>query len=265
MKKTGAQWDPFFLLYTVFLEYMNKYILTIALASASLLVVQGEVAFAVITPDEIVSLVNQERGEAGLSSLEQSHTLDLVAEAKANDMAVEQYFSHTSPKGITPWEWFRNENYEYRYAGENLAIHFRDAVLEQRAWMESKKHCENIMSPKYLEIGVAVREMEWEGKQTTIAVQMFGTRMTDEKKLNLSEKGDVTCPKRYPSVLGASLPADNNGGIVGAVFGFLADTSSHFKIDTGRLLALAFFAGAQIAGIFIVFILVMRNQWVRKW
>lgn len=244
---------------------MNKKIITIFLVSAAFFLFQGSEAFAAITPDEVVELVNRERLEARLPNLERSSVLDLAAEAKADDMAAERYFSHTSPKGITPWEWFRNEKYEYRYAGENLAIHFRDAALEQRAWMESKKHCENIMSPKYLEIGVAVRDMEWEGKQTTIAVQMFGTRMADEKKLDLSERGTVACPKRYPSVLGASLPPDNNGGLTGAAAGFLADAAAHWKIDMNHLIALLFFASAQAAGLFVVLLLAVRNQWIRRW
>ena len=262
MKKTGALSTRFFLLYK---GYMNKKIITTVLVSMTLLLSQGQSVSAMISSDDVVDLVNRERSEANLPILNRSSVLDQAAEAKANDMADENYFSHTSPKGVTPWEWFRQSKYDYRYAGENLAIHFRDSSLEHRAWMESKKHCENIMSPKYLEIGVAVREMKWEGKQTTIAVQMFGTQMIDEKKLNISEQGNLVCPKRYPSVLGASLPADNNGGVVGSVAGLIADVAMHFRIDTNYLLALVFFAGAQMSGLFVILLLATRNQWIGKW
>lgn len=244
---------------------MNKKIITIAFVSVAVFLSQGSVVFASITPAEIITLVNQEREQAGLSPLHRNSVLDAAASGKADDMAAEQYFSHTSPKGVTPWDWFRGVKYEYRYAGENLAIHFRDAALEHRAWMESKKHCENIMSPKYLEIGLAVREMEWKGKQTTIAVQMFGTQLSDEKDVDLSKKANGACPKSYPSVLGASLPSDNNGGMVGAVSGFLLDIAAQYRIDTGRLLALIFFAGAQLSGLFVVLMLATHERSLRKW
>ena len=244
---------------------MKNKIITIAIVSATLFLSQRMEVFAAIAPSEIITLVNQERVQADLSSLTENALLNEAAQAKADDMAMEHYFSHTSPKDITPWDWFRKSKYEYRYAGENLAIHFRDAALEQRAWMESKKHCENIMSPKYREIGVAVREMEWEGKKTTIAVQMFGTQMSDEKELNLSQRGSASCPKTYPSVLGTSLPTDTGGGLISAAMGFLSETAVQFKIDTFRLLVLMVIAFAQIAGLFTVLSLSMQKKWQLRW
>ena len=244
---------------------MNKNTFTIAFISVGLFLSQGGVAFATITPTEVVSLVNQERSDAGLSPLMESTVLNEAAQAKADDMATEGYFSHTSPSGVTPWEWFREAKYEYRYAGENLAIHFHDATSQERAWMESKKHCENILSPKYREIGVAVREMTWEGRRTTVAVQSFGTQMRDENTLNLTETGRVVCPKVFPSVLGSSMPSDTHGGVIGAVTTFLSDTATQYKIDTARLLLLLFIALMQTAGLMTVFSLATHDRWLRKW
>lgn len=243
---------------------MKNKILTIAFIATGLFLSQGMVAFGAMTPSEIVSLVNQERSDAGLSSLTESSLLDTAAQAKADDMATEGYFSHTSPSGVTPWDWFRDAKYEYRYAGENLAIHFHDAVSQERAWMESKKHCENILSPKYREIGVAIRPMTFEGKETTVVVQSFGTRMDDEQNLNLSQQSIVICPKSYPSVLGTSLPSDTQGGIIGAVANFLSDTAVHYKIDTARLLLLLLIALMQTAGLMTVFSLATHDRWLRK-
>ncbi|MFZ1719921.1 MAG: CAP domain-containing protein, partial [Candidatus Moraniibacteriota bacterium] len=221
--------------------------------------------FAAIIPSEVIALSNAERREAGLPMLSENAVLDQVAQAKADDMATEGYFSHTSPSGVTPWDWFREAKYEYRYAGENLAIHFHDATSQERAWMESKKHCENILSPKYREIGVAVREMTWEGRRTTVAVQSFGTQMRDENTLNLTETGRVVCPKVFPSVLGSSMPSDTHGGVIGAVTTFLSDTATQYKIDTVRLLLLLLIALMQTAGLMTVLSLATHDRWLRKW
>jgi hypothetical protein len=243
---------------------MKNKILTTAFISAGLFLSQGGVTFAAITPTEVVTLVNQERSDAGLTPLTESALLDMAAQAKADDMASQHYFSHTSPDGVTPWDWFWLAKYEYRYAGENLAIHFHDAASEERAWMESRKHCENILSPKYQEIGVAVRKMIFDGKETTVAVQMFGTQMADENKVHLTEKGSVLCPKRYPSVLGTSMEGGMHTGIIGSVSAFLSDTAMHYKIDTLRLSLLILISIVQLSGLMVVFSLSTHGRWL-KW
>ena len=62
------------------------------------------------------------------------------------------------------------------YAGENLAKGFRTAEGVHEAWMASPTHKENIMSPNYKDIGVAVVEGTLLGKETTLVVQMFGNQ-----------------------------------------------------------------------------------------
>ena len=37
-------------------------------------------------------------------------------------MAKNEYFAHTSPTGITPWYWLSQVDYNFIYAGENLAV-----------------------------------------------------------------------------------------------------------------------------------------------
>lgn len=132
---------------------------------------------ATFSPEEVVSLTNRDRSLAGIPELSWSETLSVAAEAKADDMARKGYFAHTSPEGTRPWFFFDQAGYQYQSAGENLAIHFSDAESEQRAWMASVKHRENILSPKYAEIGVAVRDVVLEGKSTVLTVQLFGTRL----------------------------------------------------------------------------------------
>ncbi len=127
-----------------------------------------------ITPDTVVELVNRDRISQGVSPLTVNEALTHAAQAKADDMAKNDYFAHTSPSGVTPWHWIEQSGYDYRFAGENLAIHFTDARDQEKAWMESVKHRENLLNPKYQDIGVAVKETMRNGQSAIITVQMFG-------------------------------------------------------------------------------------------
>lgn len=129
-----------------------------------------------ITPDKVISLVNDARLANKAGILVKDEALTRAAQMKADDMFSKGYFAHTSPQGKTPWVWFEKAGYEYAYAGENLAIHFAQAEDQQRAWMESPTHRKNILNPEYREIGVAVRSGTLEGKKTIVTVQEFGRR-----------------------------------------------------------------------------------------
>ncbi|MDD5084120.1 MAG: CAP domain-containing protein [Candidatus Moranbacteria bacterium] len=146
----------------------------ISFALASIFSCTPAASASEITPKKVVELVNQDRAKEGLAPLRVSEELTKAAQAKADDMAKEDYFAHTSPKGRTPWYWIQQSEYDYRFAGENLAIHFTDAESQEQAWMISVKHKENILSPKYQDIGVAVDHTVQNGQSTIIVVQMFG-------------------------------------------------------------------------------------------
>jgi hypothetical protein len=128
-----------------------------------------------ITIENVVNLTNQSRGESGEQVLSVNSKLSAAAEAKAEDMISKNYFSHTSPAGVTPWRWIEKENYEYNYAGENLAMDFHSAEKMEEAWMASPTHRANIMNEKYSDIGVAVKEGLINGHDTILAVVMFGS------------------------------------------------------------------------------------------
>lgn len=138
----------------------------------------GSVAQAdMFTSVNVIDLVNQSRLEAGLSILTENQRLTQAAQDKANDMIANDYFAHTSPQGVTPWFWLKKEGYMPKSAGENLAINFTTAKSQHAGWMASITHRENILSPKYQEIGVAVVEGSINGEKTIVTVQLFGTSM----------------------------------------------------------------------------------------
>lgn len=123
---------------------------------------------------EIIKLVNEERAKEGLRELEENQKLNQAAFLKAQDMIGNNYFAHNSPTGVSPWDWFDQVNYQYKYAGENLAMNFTSATSVFRAWMRSRTHRENILSPRYSQIGVAVLRGIVKEEETLVAVQEFG-------------------------------------------------------------------------------------------
>jgi hypothetical protein len=129
-----------------------------------------------ISPDEVIRLTNENRAAAGLSSVSLDPFLTQAAQAKGADMLAKGYWAHVAPDGSQPWNFFTNAGYEYHYAGENLARDFSSPQAAVDAWMNSPSHKDNLLSPKYRDIGVAVVEGRLSGVETTIIVQMFGTR-----------------------------------------------------------------------------------------
>lgn len=123
----------------------------------------------------VIDLVNKARANNGLATLTENQELNASAASKAADMIANDYFEHTSPSGITPWYWFSKSNYEYTYAGENLAINYYDSDTVMNAWMASPTHKANILGTNYKEIGVASINGEFKGSKVFIIVQHFGT------------------------------------------------------------------------------------------
>lgn len=127
-----------------------------------------------ITIDEVVRSTNEQRSAAGLKPLSYNERLADAARRKAANMFSENYWAHNSPSGKSPWTWFKEAGYNYVFAGENLAKDFGDTSRMMSAWMASPTHKENIVNPKYSEIGIAVVPGTLEGKETVLVVQLFG-------------------------------------------------------------------------------------------
>ncbi|MFA4818109.1 MAG: CAP domain-containing protein [Parcubacteria group bacterium] len=136
----------------------------------------GTASASLITAEKIVELANNERASQDLPGLVINADLAKAAEDKLADMFKKNYFEHTSPAGLTPWHWLEKNNYEYKYAGENLAMNFVSAENQHKAWMESPTHRANILNTRYQEIGVAVGQGSINGRETIVAVEEFGAR-----------------------------------------------------------------------------------------
>lgn len=132
-----------------------------------------------ISPSEVIRLTNEKRSQVGLLPLSENPTLSAAAQAKGADMLSRDYWAHIAPDGTQPWKFFTDFGYKYRYAGENLARDFSNPSSAVDAWMASPTHKENLLSPKYKEIGIAVIEGDLAGVDTTIIVQFFGAKFVD--------------------------------------------------------------------------------------
>ncbi|MBP9727862.1 MAG: hypothetical protein KBD27_00630 [Candidatus Moranbacteria bacterium] len=128
-----------------------------------------------IVPSEVVALVNSARERVSLPGLTENAQLSEAARAKAEDMIKNDYFSHTSPKGVEPWYWIKQAGYQYQAAGENLAINYTNAKEQHEAWMKSTTHRANILNTRYQEIGVAVVKGKVNGKESLVTVEFFGS------------------------------------------------------------------------------------------
>ena len=129
---------------------------------------------ALVLPKVLVDYANEDRSVEHYNQLAISPLLEKAAQLKANDMAEKGYFAHKSPDGHTPWYWFRQVEYDFSYAGENLAVNFNDSIDVNTAWMNSPGHRDNIMNSNFSEIGIATAEGMYQGKITTFVVQLFG-------------------------------------------------------------------------------------------
>jgi len=134
--------------------------------------------FADLTKTGLFGLANTAREQLGLNPLNENPVLDTAAYLKAKDMMENGYFAHYSPEGITPWYWLQVSGYGYRMAGENLAIGFVESGQVHSAWMNSSSHKKNILNPNFQEMGIAVLRDNFQGKETTLVVQFFGTQKT---------------------------------------------------------------------------------------
>lgn len=103
---------------------------------------------------QVVNLVNSERAAQGLTALQKDSRLAALAQQKAEDMAKNQYFSHTSPTYGSAFDMLKAVGYSYKTAGENIAMGQKSAASVMDGWMHSSGHRANILHTSYEKIGV---------------------------------------------------------------------------------------------------------------
>ncbi|HTC44311.1 MAG TPA: CAP domain-containing protein [Steroidobacteraceae bacterium] len=97
-----------------------------------------------------------DRSFAPAPPLRLSATLESVAGEHAKDMARHDYFEHVDLGGHTPADRVRASGYRETLVGENIAYGPTSADEVVAGWLHSSGHCENIMEPRFVEMGLAL-------------------------------------------------------------------------------------------------------------
>ena len=111
----------------------------------------------VLTADEqlMVAMINQQRQAVGVNPVKADLRLTAVGRAKANDMKVNNYFSHTSPTYGSPWAMMQQVGITVRWAGENISGN-KSVAGSMAALMLSPGHKANILDPRFTHVGVGI-------------------------------------------------------------------------------------------------------------
>jgi uncharacterized protein YkwD len=117
-----------------------------------------------ITRDSVLKSMNEYRAKQGLPELRFDARLVRAADDRMRDMEEQEYWAHESPDGKSPFTWLRSEGYDIQYAGENLAAGFETTEVLVSSWMESPGHRDNIMSPLYVDCGIAIIDGSTKGR-----------------------------------------------------------------------------------------------------
>lgn len=122
----------------------------------------------------ILDLTNEVRAKEKLPPLKVNATLLEVARAHSANMAKQQMMEHTLD-GKGPPQRVTKAGYDYLSVGENIAFGEKGASVEAifKGWMESKVHHDNLISPKFEEIGIGLAA---DDKGEVYYTQVFGKR-----------------------------------------------------------------------------------------
>ncbi|MCX6737375.1 MAG: CAP domain-containing protein, partial [Candidatus Parcubacteria bacterium] len=148
--------------------------------------------FADISGNLIVEMTNQTRAKEGLNTLKVNPELSAAAAAKADDMIKNGYFAHFSPTNVSPWFWIKQNGYNYKYAGENLAMNFSETDQVINGWLNSPSHKANLLNNNYQDIGVAVLSGQVNGQNRVVVVQMFGSPKVSSNNIIPKAEAAVT-------------------------------------------------------------------------
>jgi uncharacterized protein YkwD len=129
-----------------------------------------------INISDLLSETNIRRQQSAVGPVQLNDQLSDAARRKAANMFAEQYWAHISPSGKDPWSFISAAGYNFLFAGENLARDFGDSKSVVDAWMNSPGHRDNLLNSRYKDVGFAVANGKYGDHETTLVVQMFGTR-----------------------------------------------------------------------------------------
>lgn len=151
------------------------------------------------TPDQsddynqrILDLVNEARLGAGLNAVTWNSTLAAQASEYGCEMIVGNFFDHVNPQtGSTLGDRAREFGYQFLVVGENLAAGQTSPEQAMREWMNSEPHRENILDPRFTELGISIHTGGYYGYYW---VQEFGRPLSAGRPSTASPTIDLGTP-----------------------------------------------------------------------
>jgi uncharacterized protein (TIGR03000 family) len=119
---------------------------------------------------DILDRTNAERKKKDLPELKPNPKLFAAARKHSEHMARVDKLAHEL-EGSKPLDRVKEAGYSGSYVGENVAAGQLDAEEVVKGWMNSEHHRENILGPKYTEIGLGVAKA---ANGTIYFTQVFG-------------------------------------------------------------------------------------------
>jgi len=140
-----------------------------------------------ITPESVLSVVNQTRVQNGLPNLLMNEKLARAAENKGKNMQTYGYWAHTNPTtNETGWAFIQQAGYQYTNAGENLAKDYVSVGGLMNGWLNSPVHKSVLLSSKYTETGIGVLYYTQNGVEKALVVELFANPMVKKQSLGAS-------------------------------------------------------------------------------
>jgi uncharacterized protein YkwD len=109
--------------------------------------------------ERVVSLTNAFRQQFGLQPLTLNAKLTTAAQIHSQNMAMQDFFSHTGVDGTQPWDRMTAAGYRWSQAAENIAAGQQTPEAVVDAWINSPGHRANILNANLREIGVGYYEL----------------------------------------------------------------------------------------------------------
>lgn len=101
-------------------------------------------------------LVNAERVQRDLASLNYSASISDTARKHSIDMAEHDYFNHDNLSGESPFDRLEADGHDFNAAGENLAYGQTSSIYAHQGLMNSLGHRKNILKKEFKTLGVGV-------------------------------------------------------------------------------------------------------------
>ena len=103
----------------------------------------------------IASEVNAIRVANGQPALSPDSRLGRAAQARANDIQVKAYFSHTGQDGSSAGDRVIRQVYGFCFVAENISQGQKGAMQALASWQKSEGHRKNLLSKNVIHFGMA--------------------------------------------------------------------------------------------------------------